>query len=112
MSIQWHLFTKADSNAAAEKKVESVVRELGVPKAESNIFSESTNRFEATFTTQVSEDAWASLVVQALALAQKIGRAWHLSGGIEKELDAWSNESALSDISSIHIMLFADEDDS
>ena len=111
MNIQWHLFTKADSKVAAEKIVESVAQKLDIPITESSIFSESTNRFEATFSTPVSQANWASLVVQALALAQKIGRAWHLSGDVEKELDAWSNEPALSDISSIHMMLFPDEDD-
>jgi hypothetical protein len=44
-------------------------------------------------------------VVEVIALGQRVGRQWTLSGDILTDTDGWSNESSVSGVRSIQWML-------
>ena len=109
MNIEWQLFTKDNSEDSINKIFDSVTKKINIPVSKSKIESSKERGVIIELTTPISEESWSLAVVRALAIGQKIGRAWHLSGNIEIEVDAWSNESEIPGITALHLMLFPNE---
>jgi hypothetical protein len=49
---------------------------------------------------------WPGAIFQALLQAQMTGWEQIISGDIHHELDAWSNESVVSGIASVHLRVY------
>ena len=43
----------------------------------------------------ISAHNWPEVIFEALSAAQNVGRAWVITGNIDEELDAWSNDSVI-----------------
>ncbi len=56
-----------------------------------------------TFEIDVPSQEWTEIPYKLLTICQRIGYAWQLSGNIEEEFDAWSNETNISGVSSVHV---------
>lgn len=59
--------------------------------------------YVCSFISKTEAENWKEIPYSALAQAQKIGRMWVVSGNVDFEFSAWSNESSISGIVSIEI---------
>ncbi len=109
MNIEWQLFTNVNSEVSVNKIIKAVTKKMSVPISESKTDPNNNDGFIINLTTPIDEDSWSSAVVKSLAVGQQIGRTWHLAGNIENEVDAWSNDSVVSGITSLHMMLLPDK---
>lgn len=100
----WKVFIDANSEKKAEKVSKKFIAKLGVECALDKIEPYSTG-FVCTFSSIVNTSNWSECVLDSLALAQKVGRAWVLSGAIEDELDGWSNVSSVIGVNSIQLLV-------
>lgn len=57
-------------------------------------------RFEA----EVPATDWETIPYRLLSLCQRLGYGWQLSGDIEHEFDAWSNDASVVGGNSIHVL--------
>lgn len=103
MELSWRFFTDCTSQEAAIKVAARIFEQAGL--GVSTLHAESYHKggfMVSTCSIHVAQ-SWPEFVVLALTSAQSTGRGWVLSGSIEEELDAWSNHSVVSGVSSIHI---------
>lgn len=100
----WKVFIDANSEKKAEKVSKKFIAKLGVECALDKIEPYSTG-FVCTFSSIVDTSNWSECVLDSLALAQKVGRAWVLSGAIEDELDGWSNVSSVIGVNNIQLLV-------
>lgn len=103
MDLNWHLFTNCTSQEAALKVAARLFEQIGLGVSSLRAESYHKGGFTVRTTSSHVAQTWAEFVVLALALAQSAGRAWILNGSIADELDAWSNDSTVSGVSSIHV---------
>jgi len=93
-----------------------VVDCLDVPHKGKKIEPYSKGGFVCSFEVAPNENEWPEVIVEALSLAQHIGRDWKLSGSfleafwklsgsIEDEVDAWSNDSSVHGVKSVHLVV-------
>ncbi|KOQ66942.1 MULTISPECIES: hypothetical protein [Stenotrophomonas] len=103
MELYWRLFTNCTSQQAALKVAARIFEQAGLEV--SNLHAEPYHKggFMVSACSHHAAQSWPEFVVLALASAQCTGRGWLLSGSIAEELDAWSNHSLVSGVSSIHI---------
>ena len=109
MELHWRLFTSCTSREAA-LRVAARLFEQASPDV-SNLRAESHHKggFMVSASSSHLAQSWPELVVLALTSAQSVGHGWVLSGSIAEELDAWSNHSAVSGVSSIHVQAVRQE---
>jgi hypothetical protein len=69
-----------------------------------------TGGFVVSFATNLEQGRWSDAVVEAIALGQRVGYGWILSGSIEDDPSGWSNDAKVSGIVSIQWQLMRDED--
>lgn len=103
--MYWKIFTDANTPDKARKVLGWVIDKLSVQYTGSNIEPYPKGRFVCAFEVASSKSSWAEVVVESLALAQKVGRGWELNGNIEEEIDAWSNDSSVNGVKNIHLMV-------
>jgi hypothetical protein len=103
MKLFWRLFSNAGSEAAARKHFARARERAGLAGVSPLIEPYHKGGFTISFTTRLQATAWAEQVLEALAHAQRLGRAWQIFGDIQAELNAWSNEVAVAGIDSAHV---------
>ncbi len=59
--------------------------------------------FVCSLELNISDTGWEEMPYKLLSLCQSIGRAWQITGSIEEDFDAWSNESSISGVGSLHV---------
>lgn len=103
MELYWRLFTNCTSQQAALKVAARMFEQASLEI--SNLHAEPYHKggFIVSACSHHAAQSWPEFVVLALASAQSTGCGWLLSGSIAEELDAWSNHSLASSVSSIHI---------
>lgn len=100
----WKVFTDANSENKAEKVSKKFIAKLGVECALDKIEPYATG-FVCTFSSVMNTSNWSECVLDSLTLAQKVGRAWVLSGAIEDELDIWSNAPSVMGVNNIQLLV-------
>ena len=55
------------------------------------------------FEVDVPNSNWNEMPYELLNLCQSIGHAWQISGSIEEEFDAWSNDLNVPGVNSVHV---------
>ncbi|MBN2733187.1 MAG: hypothetical protein JXR26_12220 [Balneolaceae bacterium] len=103
--ITWKIFTNAQTEEKASQVIENLLDQLSVDYSNLEIKPYHKGGFTGTFCHPAGADTWSEAVIETLANAQQIGRSWILSGDIEKELDAWSNNSSITGVTNLHIIL-------
>lgn len=103
MELYWRLFTNCTSKQPALKVAARLFEQAGLEV--SNLHAEPYHKggFMVSVCSNHAAQSWPEFVVLALASALGSGRGWLLNGSIAEELDAWSNHSLVSGVSSIHI---------
>ncbi len=103
MNLNWRLFTDCGSEKNAEKVMRNAISSLGVEAKNTSIKPYHKGGYVCSFLSKAKTESWKEIPYSALAQAQKIGRMWVVSGNIDFEFSAWSNESSISGIMSIEV---------
>jgi hypothetical protein len=101
----WKLFTDCKSEKAARRLS---FRHFAFIGQEFNFISVEPYHkggYVVRAVTLLSAHTWQEAIFQALAQAQATGREWIISGDINNEPDAWSNNSAVAGIVSVHLQV-------
>lgn len=104
-NMHWKIFTDASSSENAKKVLGWVVGNLSIQINEEKIEPYTKGGFVCSFKAEPSVIAWPAVVLESLKLAQAVGRDWHITGDIENELDIWCNDSSVSGVQQIHIIV-------
>jgi hypothetical protein len=111
MKTIWKLFTDCKSEKAARRLSIRHFTRLGQEPDATRIEPYHKGGFVVCAVGRLSAQTWQEAIFQALLQAQMTGREWILSGDIH-ELDAWSNDSVVSGIISIHLRVRCAPDNS
>ncbi len=87
------------------KVVKSVFKSIGISHSKLVIEPYDKGGFTCSFETPKSKGDWSLVVLQAMELAQNIGRFYIITGSIQDELDLWSNESSVSGVTNIQVVV-------
>jgi hypothetical protein len=103
--MHWKIFTDTNTSEKANKVLQKVIAQLQIECKSEKVEPYDKGGFVCSFSSSIEVSSWSQSVLQALFLAQKIGRNWVLSSDISEELDAWSNESSISGVQNIHLIV-------
>jgi hypothetical protein len=103
MKLHWRIFTNCTSADSALKVAASHFEKAGISAAAIKAEPYHKGGFQVSAHTEHTAQPWSEFVVYALATAQNTGHGWQLTGTITEELDAWSNSSVISGITSTHV---------
>ena len=103
--MHWKVYTAATTSDKANKVLGRVLKVLAVEHSSEKIEPYHKGGFVCSFNTCASAVKWPEIVLESLSFAQAIGRGWVLTGDIQRELDAWSNESTVVGVQSIHLVV-------
>ncbi|WP_165248253.1 hypothetical protein [Paludisphaera soli] len=102
----WKIWTDARSEAKTLRLFEQVRRNLDREALDRSIEPyPKLQGFVAAFWVEPEGGTWNDQVVEVIALGQRVGYGWRLSGDILTDVDGWSNESNVSGVRSIQLML-------
>ncbi len=97
------IFTDATNKKSASVVLEKVKSEIGLGAQSENVEPYHKGGYVCAFEVEVPVSNWGEVPYKLLSLCQSIGRAWQITGSIEEEFDAWSNEASISGVSSVHV---------
>ena len=103
--MHFKIFTDANTSDKAWKVLRKVITVSETDCSSEKVEPYHKGGFVCSFTISNEALDWAQAIFHALAIAQKIGRGWMLSGDITEELDAWSNDSSVVGVQNIHLVL-------
>lgn len=105
MNAFWKIFTDANTKEKASKVCNRFLKNLSAEHTGTDIQPYHKGGFTVSFSTAVSATAWPKIILEILSEAQNVGRSWVVSGDIKTELNAWSNDSSVSGVTNIHLLL-------
>lgn len=105
MKVHGKIFVEAKTKYKAEKVVLKLGNLMSIKISEGGIRDYHKGGFVASFNSLITEENWAEAILFTLQEAQNIGDNWILTGDITEELDAWSNNSKISGITSMQLIL-------
>ena len=103
MIVHWRLYTNCESEKNAKAVMNKATKKLKVKIEKSKIEPYHKGGYVCSFSNQLEIENWNEIPFLALALGQRIGRMWTISGDINSEFSAWSNESSISGIENIEL---------
>ena len=102
----WKIWTEAKSEEKALRVSERVRCNLGREVLDRSVEPYPKIRgFVVAFWIELESQAWNDSVVEVIALGQRVGYQWTLSGDILTDTSGWSNEAGVSGVRSIQWML-------
>lgn len=109
MKSRWSIFIDAKTQDKAEKVFSRFHKQFGSLitdlKTEPYHKGGFKTEFTCTGTNTGNGSNWPAMIYHTLQLAQRVGNSWILDSDIEYELDAWSNESTVSGVTNLHVVL-------
>jgi hypothetical protein len=100
------MWTEAKSEEKALRVFERVRHNLGREALDRSVEPyPKIAGFVVAFWIELESQAWNDSVVEVIALGQRVGYQWTLSGDILTDTDGWSNKPSVSGVSSIQWML-------
>lgn len=103
--MYWKIFTEVSTPDKANKVMGWVTNKLSIQHQGWQVEPYSKGGFVCTFRLTPNGETWPDVVVESFSLAQNLGRGWLLSGDIKNEIDAWSNDSSVSGVRNIHLVI-------
>ncbi len=102
----WRMWTEAKSEEKALRGFELVRGKLGREALDQSVepYPKITG-FVVAFWIELESQAWNDSVIEVIALGQRVGYQWTLSGDILTDTEGWSNEPTVSGVRSIQWML-------
>jgi hypothetical protein len=105
LNAAYKIFTDCSSKEAAAKVAKRYFSTIGSEPSTLTIAPYHKGGFLIAGAIPISAHNWPEVIFEALSIAQNVGRAWVITGNIDEELDAWSNDSAISGVSSIQLQV-------
>jgi len=105
MVATWRIFVDCKSSASASALASKLFQLASRTPGSIAVEPYHKGGHLITAATVLSETSWPHCVLESLSLAQRVARGWSITGNIQEELDAWSNESSVSGVTSIHLQL-------
>jgi len=107
MPIKMNTTVKIFTDAKSGKKAFVVLSKIK-SKIHSHSLSEKCEPYHkggyvCSIEIRLPSSSWEEIPYNLLSLCQNIGSAWKISGNIEEEFDAWSNESNVQGVNSVHV---------
>ena len=103
--MYWKIFTDANTKNKANRVLSRFISELDINTNSSKVEPYHKGGFICTFDSDITFPSWQDNIFLALQLAQKVGRGWILTGDINNEVDAWSNDSSISGVTNIQLQV-------
>jgi hypothetical protein len=102
MRLLWNMWVEAKTKDKALKLCQSLLERMGKDATgkEAEPYPK-TGGFVVSFATEIEDGQWNDVVVEAIALGQRVGSGWILSGDIYDDPSGWSNETKISGIRSL-----------
>lgn len=106
----WTIFANATTEKATHKVAARLLKLLPRP-VEHLEFAQhpKTGGWTFTFQTSLAGTTHNDAVVEVIALGQRVGYSWTLTGDVFGDLDGWSNEARVSGVTSLHWQLYYDD---
>lgn len=102
MRLLWNMWVDAKTEEKALKLccllLERLEKETSGKKVEPY---PKTGGFVVSFATNLESARWNDAVVEAIALGERAGHGWMLTGSVHDQLSGWSNEANISGVVSI-----------
>ena len=105
MIIHWKIFTNTNNENKTKILVGQFVNVLTSVNSNLNIEPYHKGGYVSSFTTSLATSLWSDIVLESLSKAQAVGRGWVITGNIETEIEAWSNEADISGIQNIQMFV-------
>ena len=105
MVVYWRVFVDCKASASASSLSSKLFKLVSRTPTSVAVEPYHKGGHVITATITLVETSWPNCVLEALSLSQKVARGWSITGNIEEELDAWSNESSVSGVTSVQVQL-------
>ena len=103
MNTTIKIFTDATNEKNASGVLGKVKSKIELGSQSESVEPYHKGGYVCAFEVDVPVSNWGEIPYKLLSLCQGIGRAWQITGNIEEEFDAWSNEASISGVSSVHV---------
>jgi hypothetical protein len=106
MRLNWKLWVNARSEQKALKLCERILERMEQEASEKVVEPYPKIRgFVVSFVTSLEHERWNDAVVEAIALGQRVGHGWALSGSIHEDPSGWSCRTNLAGVEAIEWLL-------
>jgi len=103
MHVSWRIFVDAQSAKSAGVLLDRVAGALQIRPEAARIEPYHKGGFVLEISCPLADAPWSEVVVGLLARAQQVATSWELSGSILEELNAWSIQSRIAGVKSLHL---------
>src|ERR1044072_1011888 len=106
MRLIWKMWVDARTEEKAVKLCDRVLEGMGKDTTEKVVEPyPKTNGFVVSFATSLESERWTDLGVEAIALGQRVGHGWVLSGSIHYAPHGGSSRTNIAGVESIEWFL-------
>ncbi|MGO1073508.1 hypothetical protein [Lysobacter sp. CA199] len=105
MNLHWRLFVSATTEPAARAVASRHFQRAQVEPSALAVAPYEKGGFKIDAHSEHATASWPESVVAAIALAQRAGHGWSLSGLIIDELSLWSTTASTAGIEAIEVSL-------
>ena len=102
---RWRVYIDASDEPAAGSVLTRLLETMNVVPPATRIERGQEEGYVAIFDVEHGASGWSALIYDVLALGQKIGRAWRLSGSVDFELDGWCDDPSEGSVKSVQWIL-------
>jgi hypothetical protein len=98
----WAIYTNAKTERAAQHLYKRLIREIGKTPDDTHYSLYPKNQaWQITFTINILTGTLNDQIVEAIALGQRCGYGWILTGDVHDSLEGWCNQTRIGGITSI-----------
>jgi hypothetical protein len=106
MRLIWRMWVGARTEEKALKLCDQLLERMGKETSEKVAEPDpKTGGFMVSFVTGLEHERWNDAVVEAIALGQRVGHGWALSGSIDDDPRGWSGRTSITGVDSIEWLL-------
>ena len=103
MNLQWRLFVSANTEPAALTVASRHFERAQVETSALTVEPYEKGGYKVQARSEHATASWSDSVIAAIALAQRTGHGWSLSGLIIDELNLWSTSASTAGIEAIEV---------
>ena len=105
MKSYWTIWVDAKSEAKTLKVYDRVISKMAVEPLDRKVEKYHKGGYKISFQLSHSSAEWSNLIFLLLATGQRIANQWIITGDIQQDASAWSNDVREPGVSSIHWQL-------
>lgn len=105
MKMHWKIFVDANTIKNSEKIMKWFLDKLNINFDSLVIEPYRKGGHTCSFQTETEGKTWNEIIFNSLIKAQSVGYSWTLTSDITKEIDLWSNESNITGVKNIQLIV-------